>query len=657
MSIDQVQDIEPRDQYVAGSSQTAFNYSFPIFSDSDLVVYVGDVLQTLTTNYTVSGAGDDNGGTITFTAGLTAGDIITIYRDVPIQRTTDFAQNGPRRSADMNDELDRITMWMQQLESRIGRAIRQSLRNPQPSSELEIDSTYNGRYLYVNDDGELVPSVGPTDTPITEALIQSFIDQAFLGETLHPITDAETAAVVTPDSYQYISGDTGPGDIRRYGVTNSSSAAAVAAAVQKALASHGYAFVPYADNGLWNWNPVLFTAPGQSIYFATGTTMSSSSSGTLIDFDGYKRCVVEGFGRFLSTTAARCVRVGPDSGETRFAHWFKVRDISINGEAAFNEGSGTPTGFTTAGIEINRAYYGTVRECDIALTPVGVLGLNECNGNFITHNSIRSCHRGIHMTDTTRNSDGTVISFNEIEGGATGNLYGIEIQGSSSMMVAQNRLEYSVNGTAHIFIHDGANDAVRHSLIDNRCLGDRPSIIIGDNSGANRLTANSIRGGWYSSTITIGVDADYTEVDIPSGRYIGGGAGAVGASLINNSTTSIFSMLEDQSTTLTLTGCTTSPTGAILWTLNKGVVTLYLPTITGTSNTTAATLTTLPAFIRPSATRNIQARILDNSVAVSGMISIATSGVITLTNSVTGGGAMTSGNDKGILSGPISYPI
>jgi hypothetical protein len=65
MSIDTVNDIDPRVQYVAAPGQDEFDYPFPIFQDADLVVDVDGVTQTLTTHYTVAGEGDDTGGTIT----------------------------------------------------------------------------------------------------------------------------------------------------------------------------------------------------------------------------------------------------------------------------------------------------------------------------------------------------------------------------------------------------------------------------------------------------------------------------------------------------------------------------------------------------------------------------------------------------------------
>jgi hypothetical protein len=65
-SVDNVYDIAPINKYVASSGQTVFDYDFPIFDAVDLRVYVGDVLQSIGTDYTVQGEGNENGGTVTF---------------------------------------------------------------------------------------------------------------------------------------------------------------------------------------------------------------------------------------------------------------------------------------------------------------------------------------------------------------------------------------------------------------------------------------------------------------------------------------------------------------------------------------------------------------------------------------------------------------
>ena len=54
--------------------------------------------------------------------------------------------------------------------------------------------------------------------------------------------------------------------------------------------------------------------------------------------------------------------------------------------------------------------------------------------------------------------------------------------------------------------------------------------------------------------------------------------------------------------TATLTGCTTSPTASCHWSKQGNQVTVFINNVTGTSNTTAMTLTGLPAEIQPTAT-------------------------------------------------------
>lgn len=111
-----ISDTSPRTQITSTTSQTAFDFPFPIFVDSDLDVYVGSEEKTLSTDYTVAGAGDDNGGTVTFNSGLASGDIVTIIRDAPIQRTSDYQTNGDLLANTLNDDLDKLTMSVQQVE-------------------------------------------------------------------------------------------------------------------------------------------------------------------------------------------------------------------------------------------------------------------------------------------------------------------------------------------------------------------------------------------------------------------------------------------------------------------------------------------------------------------------------------------------------------
>jgi hypothetical protein len=222
MPIDNVNDITPRIQYVAQAAETAFDYPFPIFEDADLVVDVDGVTQALDTDYTVSGEGDDAGGTVTFLTAMAGDEIITIYRQMAIERTTDFAQNGPFSAASFNDDLDRLVLNQQDLNLRIGRAIRLPMIADADSADIELSPTsaWAEKYLYFDENGVPEPATAIETTVLTQSVI---------GETLYPRTTAEVNVGVTPTNYFYPQGN-----VKRYGAVGN-GVASDTTAVQRAI--------------------------------------------------------------------------------------------------------------------------------------------------------------------------------------------------------------------------------------------------------------------------------------------------------------------------------------------------------------------------------------------------------------------------------------
>lgn len=106
----------------------------------------------------------------------------------------------------------------------------------------------------------------------------------------------------------------------------------------------------------------------------------------------------------------------------------------------------------------------------------------------------------------------------------------------------------------------------------------------------------------------------------------------------------------------TLTGCTTSPTGTIQYVAQLHQVTLDIPAIEATSNTTAATITGMPAALRPTNTKTVLALVKDNGTVASGLVQIDSAGVITLQNGI-GGGSFTGSGTKGIRAQQITYVL
>ena len=118
-----ISDVEPRVQYTATAGQTSFTVGFEFFNNADLKVFNGTTLLTFSaspadaTEYSVSGAGQTGGGSIILGApGATLNDIITISRDVAIERVTDFPTSGAFQIGSLNTELDKIIAMCQQLE-------------------------------------------------------------------------------------------------------------------------------------------------------------------------------------------------------------------------------------------------------------------------------------------------------------------------------------------------------------------------------------------------------------------------------------------------------------------------------------------------------------------------------------------------------------
>jgi len=137
MTID-ISDNNPRIIYsvAQGVTQTSFAVPFEFFADSDLNVYVDNVLKTITTHYTVSG-GDGSTGTVTMSVtGATGGSKVAITRDVTIERVTDFTPGVEINRAALNTQLDTLTAIAADVKDQALRALR--VQDSDITTSLEI---------------------------------------------------------------------------------------------------------------------------------------------------------------------------------------------------------------------------------------------------------------------------------------------------------------------------------------------------------------------------------------------------------------------------------------------------------------------------------------------------------------------------------------
>jgi hypothetical protein len=132
-----------KNSYSGNSSTTVFAYTFKIFADSDIQVIIRsstgtETTKTITTHYTVSGAGNANGGSVTFLTAPVTGETVVLIRNVPQTQAIDYIANDPFPAETHEEGLDRATMTIQQMQEEINRSIKLSKTNTITSTEFTV---------------------------------------------------------------------------------------------------------------------------------------------------------------------------------------------------------------------------------------------------------------------------------------------------------------------------------------------------------------------------------------------------------------------------------------------------------------------------------------------------------------------------------------
>lgn len=150
-----------KNSYSGDGSTTTFAYAFKIFADADLTVILRsaagtETVQTLTTNYTVTNAGNANGGNVVFVTAPASGVTVVIRRNMAQTQSTDYVANDPFPAATHEDALDRLTFIAQQQQEELDRSIKLSRTNTMTSTEFTVGATDRAnKVLAFDGNGEL----------------------------------------------------------------------------------------------------------------------------------------------------------------------------------------------------------------------------------------------------------------------------------------------------------------------------------------------------------------------------------------------------------------------------------------------------------------------------------------------------------------------
>lgn len=141
-----------RQDYTGNGCTVAFAYTFKIPAASDLDIYVDNAQKTLTTDYTVSGAGSASGGTVTFNTAPGCNKSVALVRDVAYTQATAYPENDPFPASSHEDALDKLTMLVQQVKELTTRSWRFAAGSIRAAAGYIVDEPVASKYPRIKSD-------------------------------------------------------------------------------------------------------------------------------------------------------------------------------------------------------------------------------------------------------------------------------------------------------------------------------------------------------------------------------------------------------------------------------------------------------------------------------------------------------------------------
>lgn len=192
-----ISNTQARVSYNGNGTTTAFSVPFPFLANGDLVVIEQNLIsgtqttKVLTTDYTVSGAGDPSGGAVTANSAPSASVSWVIYRDPALTQNVDIVDGDPLPAASIETPLDKLTMIVQRLSDRLDRTVHQPDGDSLPMAVLPPKQVRLNTLMAFDSNGD--PTVGPTGSDISSA--QGYAVAAAASATAAAASAADALAV------------------------------------------------------------------------------------------------------------------------------------------------------------------------------------------------------------------------------------------------------------------------------------------------------------------------------------------------------------------------------------------------------------------------------------------------------------------------------
>ena len=280
-------------------STTQFTYSFKIFADTDLEVIIRsstgtETVKTLTTHYTVAGAGDASGGSITFTSGNTpaSGQTVVIRREVPQTQAIDYIANDPFPAESHEEGLDRATMTIQQLQEEVNRSIKLSATNTMTSTEFTVGATDRANKILAFDSSgeisvtqELGTYKGTSATTTTAAFVQRDIVKSTTAAQLNNVyicvADSAIGDTLTDTDHFELLVDAVSA------ATSATAAASSATAAGNSATASANSATASANSATTSGNSATASANSATASASSATASASSATAAAASFDSF----------------------------------------------------------------------------------------------------------------------------------------------------------------------------------------------------------------------------------------------------------------------------------------------------------------------------------------------------------------------------------
>jgi hypothetical protein len=281
---------------------------------------VEDVLKTLGTDYSLTGAGNPLGGTVTFNTAPASGHKILILRDTPLTQEVDYVANDAFPAETHEQALDKLTMLAQEMRSSGGtldRALRYPVTEPSPYvAELPADRSNkllgfnaNGQPVATSSTGVLPGSIGTTEladfSVVTNKLANAAVTSAKIADG--SVTQNKLDSLLL----SYL--------LARVNHTGTQLAATISDFASAALAAVTW--------GTLTGKPSTFP-PSSHTHPASELTQSGAATGDVLQWNGTAWAPTAPSSSSLDFVVLKDVKASNTNGQTLTANTWNTRHIN-----------------------------------------------------------------------------------------------------------------------------------------------------------------------------------------------------------------------------------------------------------------------------------------------------------------------------------------